>query len=171
MSSFFHSAPHTLDLSPSHFFLDFLLVSSNFSCLGWFTYIFSAAYISLTSIVLVDLLGLDNLTSAFGLLTLFRGSSSMIGPPINGKTDNIFANIHKLFFQGGFLRQQTVITSVSLFRGDFCLSLDSSVVWWMFWRGEEQKILHRNQRYFNISFVTIKKRIIFLLGHWISAEI
>jgi len=45
---------------------------------------FVAAYISLTSIVLVDLLGLDNLTSAFGLLTLFRGSSSMIGPPING---------------------------------------------------------------------------------------
>jgi len=45
---------------------------------------FVAAYISLSSIVLVDLLGLDNLTSAFGLLTLFRGSSSMIGPPING---------------------------------------------------------------------------------------
>ena len=43
-----------------------------------------AAYISLTSIVLVDICGLDNLTSAFGLLTLFRGSSSMIGPPING---------------------------------------------------------------------------------------
>ena len=28
---------------------------------------------------------LDNLTSAFGLLTLFRGFSSMIGPPINGE--------------------------------------------------------------------------------------
>ena len=46
---------------------------------------FVAAYISLTSIILVDLLGLDNLTSAFGLLTLFRGFSSMIGPPINGE--------------------------------------------------------------------------------------
>ena len=83
----------------------------------------AAAYISLTSIVLVDLMGwdllidilylvnffemkmdassfqllsiqlvkflfhvrLDNLTSAFGLLTLFRGFSSMIGPPINGR--------------------------------------------------------------------------------------
>ena len=39
---------------------------------------FVAAYISLTSIVLVDLLGLDNLTSAFGLLVLFRGVSSMV---------------------------------------------------------------------------------------------
>ena len=48
---------------------------------------FVAAYISLASIILVDLLGLDNLTSAFGLLTLFRGFSSMIGPPINGGND------------------------------------------------------------------------------------
>ena len=31
-----------------------------------------AAFISLTSIVLVDLVGLDDLTSAFGLLNLFR---------------------------------------------------------------------------------------------------
>jgi MFS family permease len=31
-----------------------------------------AAFISLTSIVLVDLVGLDQLTSAFGLLNLFR---------------------------------------------------------------------------------------------------
>lgn len=51
--------------------------------------LFVAAYISLTSIILVDLLGLDNLTSAFGLLTLFRGFSSMIGPPINGKYQTV----------------------------------------------------------------------------------
>ena len=31
-----------------------------------------AAFISLTSIVLVDLVGLDDLTSSFGLLNLFR---------------------------------------------------------------------------------------------------
>jgi len=65
---------------------------------------FVAAYISLTSIVLVDLLGLDNLTSAFGLLTLFRGSSSMIGPPINGW---IFETTHSydfsFFVSGAFL--------------------------------------------------------------------
>ena len=52
---------------------------------------FVAAYISLTSIILVDLLGLDNLTSAFGLLTLFRGFSSMIGPPINGEYLQLFS--------------------------------------------------------------------------------
>lgn len=46
--------------------------------------LFVSAYVSLTSIILVDLLGLDNLTSAFGLLVLFRGVSTLIGPPLAG---------------------------------------------------------------------------------------
>ena len=45
----------------------------------------SAAYISLTSIIICDLLGLEKLTNAFGLLTLARGVSTAIGPPIAGK--------------------------------------------------------------------------------------
>lgn len=46
---------------------------------------FSAAgYISLTSIILVDLLGLDKLTNAFGLLILFRGAAAIIGSPLAG---------------------------------------------------------------------------------------
>lgn len=40
---------------------------------------FAAGYISLTSIILVDLLGLDKLTNAFGLLILFRGAAAIIG--------------------------------------------------------------------------------------------
>ena len=47
----------------------------------------SGAYVGLTSVVLVDLLGLDNLTNAFGLLLLFQGIASVIGPPFIGKTD------------------------------------------------------------------------------------
>ena len=43
-----------------------------------------SSFISLTSIVLVDLLGLDSLTSAFGLLVSFRGVSSVLGPPAAG---------------------------------------------------------------------------------------
>ena len=46
----------------------------------------SGAYVGLTSVVLVDLLGLDKLTDAFGLLLLFQGVASVIGPPIIGKT-------------------------------------------------------------------------------------
>lgn len=43
-----------------------------------------AAYICLTSVILVDLLGLGKLTNAFGLLMLFRGVSCMVGPPLAG---------------------------------------------------------------------------------------
>ena len=45
---------------------------------------FIAAYIALTSIVLVDICGIENLTSAFGLLTVFRGAASIVGPPLAG---------------------------------------------------------------------------------------
>jgi len=34
--------------------------------------------------VLVDLLGLDKLTSSFGLLLMFQGVATLIGPPIAG---------------------------------------------------------------------------------------
>ncbi|XP_075227567.1 uncharacterized protein LOC142328015 [Lycorma delicatula] len=43
-----------------------------------------SGYISLTSIILVDLLGLDKLTNAFGLLILFRGAAAIIGSPLAG---------------------------------------------------------------------------------------
>ncbi|RZF37834.1 hypothetical protein LSTR_LSTR016975, partial [Laodelphax striatellus] len=42
------------------------------------------AYVGLTSVILVDLLGLDRLTNAFGLLLLFQGIASLVGPPIAG---------------------------------------------------------------------------------------
>ncbi|KYB27338.1 monocarboxylate transporter 12 [Tribolium castaneum] len=42
------------------------------------------AYVGLTSVILVDLLGLERLTNAFGLLLLFQGIASLIGPPMAG---------------------------------------------------------------------------------------
>ncbi|KAL7745525.1 hypothetical protein ACLKA6_015516 [Drosophila palustris] len=42
------------------------------------------AYVGLTSVILVDLLGLEKLTNAFGLLLLFQGIASFIGAPIGG---------------------------------------------------------------------------------------
>ncbi|KAJ8962273.1 hypothetical protein NQ318_018252, partial [Aromia moschata] len=41
-----------------------------------------SGYISLTSIILVDLLGLDKLTNAFGLLILFHGAAAIVGSPL-----------------------------------------------------------------------------------------
>ncbi|XP_022660987.1 monocarboxylate transporter 10-like isoform X4 [Varroa destructor] len=43
-----------------------------------------AAYILLTSIILVDLLGLERLTNAFGLLCLVRGCACILGIPFAG---------------------------------------------------------------------------------------
>ena len=37
---------------------------------------------SLTSIMLVDLVGLEHLTTAFGLVTMFRGGAAILGPPL-----------------------------------------------------------------------------------------
>lgn len=45
---------------------------------------FIGVYVGLTSVVLVDLLGIDRLTNAFGLLLMFQGVSTLIGPPIAG---------------------------------------------------------------------------------------
>ncbi|CAG5128796.1 unnamed protein product [Candidula unifasciata] len=46
--------------------------------------VFIGVYVSLTSIVLVDLLGLDALTNSFGLLLLFQGAATFVGPPFAG---------------------------------------------------------------------------------------
>lgn len=46
--------------------------------------VFIGVYVSLTSVVLVDLLGIEKLTNSFGLLLLFQGMATLIGPPIAG---------------------------------------------------------------------------------------
>lgn len=56
------------------------------------------AYVGLTSVILVDLLGLENLTNAFGLLLLFQGIASFVGPPIGGEFEIQTLNIQKLIF-------------------------------------------------------------------------
>jgi MCP family monocarboxylic acid transporter-like MFS transporter 14 len=46
---------------------------------------FSGGYVGLTSIVTVDLVGVDKLSDAFGVLLLFQGVAVAIGTPICGK--------------------------------------------------------------------------------------
>jgi len=66
------------------FVFPFLTSYTYFVALGILFGLFIAAYIALTSIVLVDICGIENLTSAFGLLTVFRGAASIVGPPLAG---------------------------------------------------------------------------------------
>ncbi|OUC46346.1 transporter, major facilitator family protein [Trichinella nativa] len=46
---------------------------------------FIAPYVSLSAVILVEELGLENLTNSFGLLTLARGISAMVGSPLGGE--------------------------------------------------------------------------------------
>jgi len=47
-------------------------------------YFFAAVFASLRSIIVVDLLGLEKLTNAFGLLLLFQGVAATVGAPLAG---------------------------------------------------------------------------------------
>ena len=66
------------------FLFPFLTTFTEFIVLSLIFGVCIASLITLTSIVLVDVLGLERLTSAFGLLTMFRGLATMMGPPIAG---------------------------------------------------------------------------------------
>lgn len=46
--------------------------------------LFIGVYICLTPVVLVDLLGLENLSNSFGLVLLYQGIGAVIGPPMAG---------------------------------------------------------------------------------------
>ncbi|KFM70016.1 Monocarboxylate transporter 14, partial [Stegodyphus mimosarum] len=65
--------------------------------------LFVSAYISLTSIILVDMVGLDRLTNSFGLLSLFRGAASIIGPPVAGSVYDLTGSYDIPFFLAGAL--------------------------------------------------------------------
>ncbi|XP_014098759.1 monocarboxylate transporter 14 [Bactrocera oleae] len=70
-----------------------------------------SGYISLTSIILVDLLGLDRLTNAFGLLILFRGFAAIIGSPLAGAVYDATQSYDLPFYMAGGLFALSTITS------------------------------------------------------------
>ncbi|GAB0090132.1 monocarboxylate transporter 14 [Sergentomyia squamirostris] len=70
-----------------------------------------SGYISLTSIILVDLLGLDKLTNAFGLLILFRGAAAIIGSPLAGAVYDATESYDIPFYMAGFFFLISTITS------------------------------------------------------------
>lgn len=60
-----------------------------------------AAYISLTSPIICDLLGIGKLSNAFGLLILARGVSGIYGPPLAGAVFQATNNYDASFYLGG----------------------------------------------------------------------
>lgn len=84
----------------NYFFMSLYCAAFGVSC-GTFHFIYTymhlfnefyfllGTYVSLTSVILVDLLGIEKLTNAFGILLLFQGMASFIGPPIIGNNINL----------------------------------------------------------------------------------
>ncbi|VDM59596.1 unnamed protein product [Angiostrongylus costaricensis] len=65
----------------------FCYLCSDFISLSVYAGLFGfsiSSYICLTSVILVDILGLEKLTNAFGLLLLWQGIGTVFGPPISG---------------------------------------------------------------------------------------
>ncbi|XP_077554117.1 monocarboxylate transporter 14-like isoform X1 [Haemaphysalis longicornis] len=61
----------------------------------------SGAFVSLTSVILVDILGIERLTNAFGLLLLFEGVASLVGPPVTGWLYDYSGSYDPGFFLSG----------------------------------------------------------------------
>ena len=77
---------------------------SNVLMLIYYLPLISAAYVLLTTLVLADLLGADKFTNAFGLLLLFQGVATLIGPPIVGELfwKLTLADVEIRFFRSSF---------------------------------------------------------------------
>ncbi|XP_069115328.1 monocarboxylate transporter 9-like [Argopecten irradians] len=76
----------------------------------------TAAFLSLRSIVLVDLIGLERLTSSFGLLILFQGIASILGSPVAGWLMDATNHIDSVFYMSGSLLTLAGILGYPLMR-------------------------------------------------------
>ena len=83
------------------FIFPFLTTFTEFLILSLIFGLCVASLVTLTSIVLVDVLGLEKLTSAFGLLTMFRGLATMMGPPLAGLVYEAAGSYSPSFFLAG----------------------------------------------------------------------
>lgn len=54
--------------------------------LRFFSISYTATFISLAPVVIVELVGLEKLTNGFGLICMVRGITAIIGPPLEGKS-------------------------------------------------------------------------------------
>ncbi|KAK2182534.1 hypothetical protein NP493_350g01041 [Ridgeia piscesae] len=75
-----------------------------------------ASFISLQSIIIVDLMGLDALTNAFGLMCLFKGAGCYVGPPLAGWLCDMFPGRQAAFYLSGSVMAVAGLLSFSLRR-------------------------------------------------------
>ncbi|XP_050415574.1 monocarboxylate transporter 12 [Patella vulgata] len=96
---------------------------TNFGILAAYCCVFGlsiAVFVSLRSIIMVELMGLEKLTSAFGLVIMCQGLSSFIGAPIAGAISDSTGNYDAAFYMAG---------SVLAMAGIICLPLRRIASW------------------------------------------
>ncbi|CAF3800653.1 unnamed protein product [Rotaria sp. Silwood1] len=59
---------------------------------------FAGGYVGLISIIIVDLVGVDKLSDALGVLLLFQGFAVVIGTPIFGTMRDVFSGTNRPYF-------------------------------------------------------------------------
>lgn len=62
-----------------------------------------AFFASLRSILIVDLLGLEKLTNAFGILLLFQGMAAAVGPPLASQVKDLIGDENGAYYFSGIL--------------------------------------------------------------------
>lgn len=71
---------------------------------------FTACFSALRSIIAVDLMGLEKLTNAFGILMLFQGLAAVIGAPIAGAMyDATHSFDYSFYFAGGLITLSAIL--------------------------------------------------------------
>lgn len=73
-----------------------------------------AVFVSLRSVLLVELLGLDLLTKSFGILILFQGIATMVGAPIAGKLLDTTGSVKGCFIMAGVLLMVSGLLGIPL---------------------------------------------------------
>lgn len=77
---------------------------TSYALLATYSFVFGcciAAFVSLRSIIMVDLMGIDKLTNAFGLVTMCQGLSAFIGAPIAGALKDATGTYNISFYVAG----------------------------------------------------------------------
>ncbi|KAI2809083.1 hypothetical protein BLOT_000225 [Blomia tropicalis] len=77
---------------------------------------FISSYMSLTSIILVDLLGLNRLSTTFGLIIFCRGISAIVGPPLAGLLYQLSNSYTGVFATAGLLMLISAIVHAMVHR-------------------------------------------------------
>ncbi|CAF1421251.1 unnamed protein product [Rotaria magnacalcarata] len=83
---------------------------------------FSGGYVGLTSIIIVDLVGVDKLSDAFGVLLLFQGIAVAIGTPVVGSMRDAFSEFDRpylwpyLIFGGSILLSGLILFAIPILK-------------------------------------------------------